>query len=136
MAITYQGNKNGTAFTPTVSKPIDVREVVDSIEDLTNRSIPNLYQGLVVNIKGTADLYVLTTNALLANKMESWKKIGQDIDLSDYVRIEDLPDYLTDSEVAELATKSDLEDYVKKSDLPDGLNVDLTVNNHILQLVK
>ena len=76
MAISYQGNKNGTSYIPTVSKPIDVRTVVDSIEDLTNGSIPRLYQGLVVNIKGTGDLYVLTTNALKANKIESWVKVG------------------------------------------------------------
>ena len=77
MAISYQGNKNGTSYIPTVAKPIDVRTVVDSIDDLTNGSIPRLYQGLVVNIKGTGDLYVLTTNALKANKIESWAKVGE-----------------------------------------------------------
>ena len=136
MAISYQGNKNGTAFKPTVSKPIDVRTVIDSIDDLTNKSIPNLYQGIVVSIKGTGDLYVLIGTPLQSADINYWKKINTDVDLTDYVKFDDLPDYLSESELADLATKSDLEDYAKKSDIPAGSNVDFSVDNHILQLVK
>lgn len=88
MATSYTGTKNGASFIPTVAKPIDTRIVVDSINDLTSGAIQFLYQGLVVNVKGTGDLYVLTTNARQANKIESWKKVGGEageIDPEDYL---------------------------------------------------
>ena len=138
MAISYQGNKNGTSYIPTVPKPIDVRTVVDSVDDLTNKSISYMYPGLVVNIKGTGDLYVLKTNALQANKIESWAKVG-DIDLSnfatkddlvdfltasdveDYVKADDIKDFITADALNDLASKSDLDGYVKTEDLTDYL---------------
>lgn len=73
---TYTGNKTGSSYIPTVAKPIDVRTVINTVEDLTNGTIPYLYQGIVVNVKGTGDLYVLVTNARLANQQSSWVKVG------------------------------------------------------------
>ena len=58
------------------ASPIDVRTVVDSISDLTSGSIQKLYTGIVVNIKGTNDLYVLTKHPRLANNIDSWVKVG------------------------------------------------------------
>ena len=141
MGTTYTGLKNGTSFIPTIAKPIDPRTVVDSIDDLTNGSIPQLYQGLVVNIKATGDLYVLTTAPRLAKNLSSWVKVGgsADIDLSnyatlddlvefltasdveDYVKVEDLENYLPKEVLDDLATKSDLEGYVKTEDAVDFL---------------
>ena len=81
---TYTGNKNGSSYIPTVAKPIDIRTVVNAVEDLTNGTIPYIYQGLVVNIKGTGDLYILTTPVRLANQLSSWVKVGlSDIDPAD-----------------------------------------------------
>ena len=76
MGTSYTGNKTGASYNVTVNRPIDIRTVVDSVEDLTNGSIPYRYTGLVVNIKGTGDLYVLISNVKNSNKPESWVKIG------------------------------------------------------------
>lgn len=76
MGTSYIGSKNGTAFIPTIAKPIDIRTVVDSIDDLTNGSIPQLYQGLTVNIKGTGDIYVLISSPRQAGNINNWKKVG------------------------------------------------------------
>lgn len=132
----YSGTLSVPALTVNTTKPLDVRTVVNSVEDLTNGTIPNLYTGIIVNVKGTKDLYVLTSSPRNAQLEESWQKIGADVDLSDYVKIDDLPDFLTESDLDELATKSDLEDYAKKSDIPSENTVDFAVNNHILQLTK
>lgn len=91
---------SGTLYVPALNvnenKPLDSRTVVNSLDDLTNGTIPHLYTGIVVNIKGTGDLYVLIGSPRNANKAESWKKVGED--LSGYVRFEDLPDFLKDSD--------------------------------------
>ena len=70
------------------ASPIDVRTVVDSISDLTNGSIQKLYTGIIVNIKGTGDLYILTKHPRLANSIDSWVKVGGEdviIDPADYL---------------------------------------------------
>ena len=109
----YTGTIKLSSVIANDNKPLDVRTVVSYVEDLTNNTIPNLYTGIVVNVKGTGDLYVLTSSPRTAHLSTSWKKIGVDVDLSDYVKFDDLPDYLTDS---------DLDDYAKKSDIPDVSN--------------
>lgn len=72
----YSGVITTPALVINENKPLDVRTVVSNVEDLTNGSIPNLYTGIVVNVKGTGDLYVLTTVARLARNITSWVKIG------------------------------------------------------------
>ena len=109
----YTGTLKISAVIVNEQKPLDVRTVVSSVEDLTNGTIPNLYTGIVVNIKGSGDLYVLTSSPRTAHLSTSWKKVGVGVDLSDYVKFDDLPDYLTDS---------DLDDYAKKSDITDVSN--------------
>ena len=85
MATSYTGDKNGFSYIVGVSKPIDVRTVVNSVADLTNGSIQNPYAGLVVNIKGTSDLYVLITGGRGASNINNWKKVSAgDVDLSEY----------------------------------------------------
>ena len=80
----YIGAIKTPALEITETKPLDVRTVVNSIENLTDRTIPNLYTGIVVNIKGTGDLYVLTSVPRMANQMSSWVKVGgNDIDPED-----------------------------------------------------
>jgi len=112
----YSGTLSVPALNVNETKPLDVRTVVNSVEDLTNGTISNLYTGIVVNIKGTGDLYVLTASPRRANLIESWQKIGaDDVDLSGYVKFEDLPSYLTDS---------------------DPTDPELQVENHILKFKK
>ena len=65
-----------SAFEVQATKPLDARFVLDNVADLTNGTIDYPYVGLVVNIKGTDQLYVLT--ALDANPTGSnhtWKLI-------------------------------------------------------------
>ena len=82
---------NGTIEVPSLvvneTGPIDVRSVVTSIEDLTNRTIPNIYQGMVVNIAGTGDLYVfIGASQRVSNNIENWVKVGgDDIEPEDYL---------------------------------------------------
>lgn len=72
----YIGTINAPSLIVTEPKPLDVRIVVNSVDNLTDRSIPNLYTGIVVNVKGTGDLYVLTTAPRLSNQAASWVKVG------------------------------------------------------------
>lgn len=75
MAISYTTSLTLTSgFSVNASIPIDVRTVVDTVDDLI--TIPKPYAGLVVNIKGTSDIYVLTKGGLAAKKLVNWKKIG------------------------------------------------------------
>lgn len=75
MAATYTSALTITSgFSVGSAIPIDVRTVVDSVNDLTSVSKP--YIGLLVNIKGTSDVYVLTKGGLNAKKLTSWVKIG------------------------------------------------------------
>ena len=124
MAISYTPQKTGSSYRVTVASPIDVRTVVDSIEDLTNNSISYMYTGLIVNVKCTGDLYILTTHPRLANKIDSWKKVGVDIDLSEYVTKNILADY---------ASQSDLKTYVKTDDVIEyvELNGDFVKSDEI-----
>ena len=88
MAVSYQGTLTVPSLIVDVASPIDVRTVVDSISDLTNGSIQKLYTGIVVNIKGTGDLYILTKHPRLANQLTSWVKVGGEdvvIDPADYL---------------------------------------------------
>ena len=65
-----------SAYEVQATKPLDARFVLDNVADLTNGTIDYPYVGLVVNIKGTDQLYVLT--ALDANPTGSnhtWKLI-------------------------------------------------------------
>ena len=118
MGMSYNGTLNVPSLIVTSAAPLDVRTVVDSVDDLTNNSISNLYTGIVVNIKGTGDLYVLTTHPRLARQLSSWVKIGA-VDLSEYVKTDDLPDFLTGSDLEEYVKVEDLEGYIKPEDLEE-----------------
>lgn len=72
----YVGNLQLPSIVVSENKPLDVRLVVNAVEDLTNGTIPNLYTGIVVNVKGTGDLYILTSNARGASNINNWKKVG------------------------------------------------------------
>ena len=54
--------------------PLDDRLVVETIADLTNGTLDYPYVGMVVNIGGKEDLYVL--NALPATNPDNWKRIA------------------------------------------------------------
>lgn len=76
MAISYQGTLTVPSLIVDSASPLDVRTVVDSISDLTNGSIPKLYTGIIVNVKGTGDLYILTKHPRLSNNLDNWVKVG------------------------------------------------------------
>ena len=58
----------------TGSDPLDSRLVVDSLEDLTNGTINNPYQGMVVNVKGDSKLWVLTGDN--PADVDSWSEVS------------------------------------------------------------
>ena len=63
-------------FDVQTTRPLDVRLVVDSKEDLTNGTIEAPYQGMVVNIKGTSELWVLMTDGIVNSRIEeNWKLV-------------------------------------------------------------
>ena len=61
MAQTYNNTIDfASGFNVLQTGPLDSRLVVDSVENLTDGSIKAPYEGMVVNIKGTPALYILT----------------------------------------------------------------------------
>lgn len=55
--------------------PFDNRIVVESVEDLLTFEYP--YQGMVVNVAGTSDLYILQTEGKSKSKdINNWKKVS------------------------------------------------------------
>jgi len=74
---TFTGDiKFPSNFDVQTTRPLDVRLVVDSKEDLTNGSIEAPYQGMVVNIKGTSELWILLTDGIENSKNEeNWKLV-------------------------------------------------------------
>ena len=63
-----------TNFDVQITRPLDNRLVVGSVEDLTGIAYP--YLGMVVNIAGTSDLYVLVGSD--ARVPENWKLASGD----------------------------------------------------------
>ena len=60
MAYSYkQTGEFPSSFKVTTTGPFDTRTVLDSVDDLTDGTIDYPYVGMVVSIKGTANLYVL-----------------------------------------------------------------------------
>ena len=77
MPKTFNGSIKFTSnFDVQTTRPLDNRLVVDSKADLTNGSIEAPYQGMVVNIKGTSELWILKT-AGIANSLieENWELV-------------------------------------------------------------
>lgn len=77
MGKTFKGSVEfASNFDVQTTKPLDVRLVVDSYEDLTNGSIEAPYQGMVVNIKGTSELWILKTQGIAnSRKAENWELV-------------------------------------------------------------
>ena len=58
------------------TRPLDIRLVVDSKDDLTNGSIEYPYQGMVVNIKGTSELWILMTQGVeSSHNPDNWELV-------------------------------------------------------------
>ena len=77
MPKTFNGSIKFTSnFDVQTTRPLDNRLVVDSKADLTNGSIEAPYQGMVVNIKGTSELWILKTSGI-ANSLieENWELV-------------------------------------------------------------
>lgn len=67
----------GTMIRPTGTTPLDDRLVVDSLSNLTDGTITAPYQGMVVNIAGTPDLWILTTQGIQESRIASnWVKVA------------------------------------------------------------
>ena len=63
-------------FDVQATRPLDDRLVVDSYDDLINGSIAYPYQGMVVNIKGTSELWILKTQGIEAShNSDNWELV-------------------------------------------------------------
>ena len=77
MSQTFKGAINfPTNFDVQTTRPLDARLVVDSVDDLTNGSIVAPYQGMVVNVKGTSELWILLTQGIEdSHNKDNWKRV-------------------------------------------------------------
>lgn len=77
MAKKYTGAINfPTNFNVQSTNPLDDRLVVENKVDLTNGSIEAPYQGMVVNIAGTSELWILKTEGVENSHIESnWELV-------------------------------------------------------------
>lgn len=64
----------GSNLEPEFSAPLDARQVVDSIADLTNGSIKNCYQGMKVYVKENKKVYLLTADT--PSTIDNWTILG------------------------------------------------------------
>ena len=63
-------------FDVQATRPLDDRLVVDSYDDLINGSIVYPYQGMVVNIKGTSELWILKTQGIKeSHNIKNWELV-------------------------------------------------------------
>lgn len=78
MGLTYNGSLPLAGnIKVNTSAPLDNREVVDTVDDLTSDIFGNYaYVGLLVYVVDTAEHYVLT--ALPNNITTNWKKISSE----------------------------------------------------------
>ena len=83
----YSSNLKVTSLYITENGPVDIRTVVNSKDDLTNGTIPNVYKGIVVNVAGTGDLYVFIGTSVRDAKLpKNWIKVGgKEINPADYL---------------------------------------------------
>jgi len=101
-------------FNVQSTRPLDNRLVVDSKEDLTNGSIDYPYQGMVVNIKGTSELWILKTQGRDASHIRrNWELVtGSSEGISDEVeqKIEEIWERLglTESDIDNLQEEVDI----------------------------
>ena len=135
MPKTFNGSIDFTSnFNVQTTRPLDNRLVVDSYSDLTNGSIEAPYQGMVVNIKGTSELWILLTSGIEAShQLKNWELVtgsgsGSGEGVEQRIKeiwyrlglvesdIDDIRERLGDFLIS-----SDLEDYVKLEELPDFL---------------
>ena len=151
MPKTFDGTiKFPSNFDVQATRPLDNRLVVDSYDDLTNGSIAYPYQGMVVNIKGTSELWILKTQGVEASHhlenwelvtgsgisgdveqiiQEVWDRLGlteSDIDnikenIGDFLTSSDLDGYVKLEELPDFLVASDLDGYVKTEDIEDFL---------------
>lgn len=135
-------------FDVQATRSLDDRLVVDSYDDLINGSIAYPYQGMVVNIKGTSELWILLTSGIEASHhkenwelvtgsgsggdveqiiQEVWDRLGlteSDIDnikenIGDFLTSSDLDGYVKIEDLDDFLTSSDLDGYVKIEKLED-----------------
>ena len=109
----------------TVAAPYDVRTVVDTADDLYNKTTfgySSLYIGMMVITYDTQDVYVLSKlpnsrdNEIKWRENIQWKKVGS-IDLSEYAKLTDLDRYATKDSLLNFLTDSDVEDFVSVNDV-------------------
>lgn len=77
MPKTFNGSiKFPSSFDVQTTRPLDDRLVVDSFEDLTNGTIIAPYQGMVVNIAGTSELWILKTSGIAeSHNPDNWELV-------------------------------------------------------------
>lgn len=147
MPKTFNGSIDFTSnFNVQTTRPLDNRLVVDSYSDLTNGSIEAPYQGMVVNIKGTSELWILLTSGIEASHQlknwelvtgsgsgsgegveqrikEIWYRLGLVESDIDDIR-ERLGDFLTSSDLDGYVKIEDLDDFLTSSDLDSYVKIE------------
>ena len=111
----------------TGSEPFGCIQVVDNDTDLTNGTIKNPYQGMVVSVKGEAGLWILVGDN--PSDKNSWTTVsGSGISEDVENALEEIKDRLDLAEsdidnikeqIGDFLTSSDLDGYAKTEDLED-----------------
>lgn len=117
-------------FDVQATRPLDDRLVVDSYDDLINGSITYPYQGMVVNIKGTSELWILKTQGVEAShNLENWELVtGSGISEEVEQRIQEIWDRLG-------LTESDVDDVKEDIETLKRNTKGASLSNHILPVM-
>lgn len=93
MGLTYENAsiKIANNFSVVGTEPLDSRLVVDNVSNLTDGSITSPYQGMVVSVAGTHDLYIYTEKGIDGSRdYYNWCKISTDFEVIDSFTTENL----------------------------------------------
>lgn len=75
---------------PQMAAPLDARDIVETLADLTKaESFEYPYVGMRVTVKAEKAVYLLFDED--TTDINNWKKIGSDVDLSEYAKKSDIP---------------------------------------------
>lgn len=95
---------------PTVAAPLDAREVVDSIADLTAEgSFPYAYDGMRVSVKASHAIYMFKGGD--TTDIDNWAKIGSDGEMDSYYTKSETDELLEDKVDAVEGKGLSTEDY-------------------------
>ena len=124
------------SYSMGMSAPFDSRAIVDTYEDLYDKSTfkySELYVGMIVTLADTQKTYVLAVKPKPSVNNTNWPKT---IVWKEFVFSDDLDGFLTDSDldgyatlndipdISNLASKDDLDEFLTGSDISEFISVD------------